>query len=181
MFTFREIDDLPGMTWCLRFEVEHFAAWKDQFTIHLWEGKNKASYGKTKSDEQKYIQDAYGDIEMQTEDILEEDDEHEDENESDHVSQSGSDDGEDTENEGTESFAQGSKNEQLAVGYKNDLSFVTRGDMIGVFAHKDDKFKFRTAIDRVRDLDGNAFSPRKVRSLPCPCDNKAHFLIDDAA
>jgi hypothetical protein len=53
-------------------------------------------------------------------------------------------------------------NENLAVGYKNDLSFVGRGGMIGVFAPTDDKMKFRTAIDRVKDTKGKAFSPSRV-------------------
>jgi hypothetical protein len=164
MFTFRETDGLPGMTWCLRFGVEHFPEWKDQFTIHLWEGKNKISYAKTKVDEQRYIQDAYGDIEMgnQEEDneAQAEEEDAEDGNES---SDSAASDHEEEDESDSEAFAKGSKNEQLAVGYKNDLSFVTRGNMIGVFGHQGDKFKFRTAIDRVKDLEGNSFAPQKVR------------------
>lgn len=34
--------------------------------------------------------------------------------------------------------------------------------MIGVFAHDRDKVKFRTAIDRVKDMDGKAFVPKKI-------------------
>ena len=56
-------------------------------------------------------------------------------------------------------------NENLAVGYKNDLSFVGRGGMIGVFAPTDDKMRFRTAIDRVKDTKGKAFSPSRVRDI----------------
>lgn len=163
MFTFRETDDLPGMTWCLRFGIEAFSQWKDQFTIHLWEGKNRTSYAKAKVDEQKYIQDAYGDIEMHED--QEEEAEAEEEEEEEEVPTSESED-EGEEESDSASFAKGSKNEQLAVGYKNDLSFVTRGSMIGVFANKDDKFKFRSAIDRVKDLEGKTFAPQKVPVLP---------------
>jgi hypothetical protein len=42
------------------------------------------------------------------------------------------------------------------------MSFVTRGNMIGVFAHDRDKVKFRTAIDRVKDMDGKSFAPKKI-------------------
>jgi hypothetical protein len=161
MFTFRETEGLPGMTWCLRFGVEHFHDWKDKFTIHLWEGKNQMSYGKAKADEQKYIQAAYDeDVEMkdveEEEEVVEEEEEQPSESEAEEEEES-------EEESDSEAFAKGAKNEQLAVGYKNDLSFVGRGDMIGVFAHRNDKFKFRTAIDRVKDMDGKSFSPKKVR------------------
>ena len=169
MFTFRDTEDLSGMTWCLRFGVEPFQEWKDRFTMYLWEGKNLTSFAKVKADEQKYVQDAYEDVEMpEVEEDKEERAEAEDEqdlraseteenSESEHTS-------EDSDEIPTHSFTRGSRNEQLAVGYKDDLSFVTRGDMIGVFAHKDNRFKFRTAIDRVRGMDGKSFSPKKVSS-----------------
>ncbi|OCF37982.1 cytoplasmic protein [Kwoniella heveanensis CBS 569] len=160
MFTFRETDGLPGMTWCLRFKEDVFAEWKDRFTIYMWEGKNKTSYAKAKADEQRYIQEAYEDVEMaepEEEDAREESDEEEEEE-----VDSAADTGDESESDDSEAFGRGSKNQQLAVGYKNDMSFVARGDMIGVFAHQDDKLRFRTAIDRVKNLDGKSFSPGKM-------------------
>ena len=163
MFTFRASEGLPAMTWCLRFNGTTFQEWKDQFTIHLWEGKNRISYRKAKAEEQRYIQEAYEDVEMGEPDGEEEADLEEGEEEDDEGEEEGDPaDVEEEEPSDSEAFGQGSKNEQLAVGYKNDLSFVTRGNMIGVFAHKDDKIRFRTAIDRVKDLGGKTFSPRKV-------------------
>ncbi|KAL7422730.1 Vacuolar import and degradation protein 27 [Cryptotrichosporon argae] len=156
MFTFRETEGLQGMTWCLRFDAAAFPEWKDQFTIVMWENKNKVSYAKAKRDEQRYIQDAYGDIAMGEEEEAEVEEEEEADEESE-----GTDDTDDT-TESDEAFARGARNQQLAVGYKNDLSFVQRGDMIGVFAHDQDKVRFRTAIDRVKDMDGKAFSPKKI-------------------
>jgi hypothetical protein len=44
------------------------------------------------------------------------------------------------------------------------LSYVTRGDMIGVFAPKDDKLRFRTTIDKIQTTDGKSFIPKKVSS-----------------
>ncbi|WVR00053.1 hypothetical protein IAU59_007195 [Kwoniella sp. CBS 9459] len=153
-------EGLPGMTWCLRFKEDVFAEWKDRFTIYMWEGKNKTSYAKAKADEQRYIQEAYEDVEMaepeEEEDARAESDEEEAE------SDSAADTGDESESDDAEAFGRGSKNQQLAVGYKNDMSFVARGDMIGVFAHQDDKLRFRTAIDRVKNLDGKSFSPGKM-------------------
>nr|XP_031859921.1 uncharacterized protein CI109_004528 [Kwoniella shandongensis]KAA5526993.1 hypothetical protein CI109_004528 [Kwoniella shandongensis] len=161
MFTFRETEGLPGMTWCLRFKEDVFTEWKDKFTIYMWEGKNRASYAKAKADEQRYIQEAYEDVEMAEPEAEEEEPVESDEEEE---SQQASTDNEEDESESEETaaFGRGSKNQQLAVGYKNDMSFVTRGDMIGVFAHKDDKLRFRTAIDRVKNVEGKSFSPGKM-------------------
>lgn len=69
---------------------------------------------------------------------------------------------EDEEEDISEQFARGSRNDQLTVGYKNDLSYVTRGDMIGVFAPKEEKMRYRTTIDRIKDVKGKAFVPKKV-------------------
>ncbi|ADV22507.1 cytoplasmic protein [Cryptococcus gattii Ru294] len=161
MFTFREGDGVPAMTWCLRFKPDCFNEWKDRFTIYMWEGKNKVKYAKAKADEQRYIQEAYEDIEMaepEEEEVVNEE-ENEAEDGEGHEDSAHEDEDNDS---GDESFAQGSKNQHLAVGYKNDLSYVTRGDMIGVFAHNGDRLKFRTAIDRIKNVQGKAFSPHKM-------------------
>ncbi|XAO25637.1 hypothetical protein I312_104465 [Cryptococcus bacillisporus CA1280] len=161
MFTFREGDGVAAMTWCLRFKPDCFNEWKDKFTIYMWEGKNKVKYAKAKADEQRYIQEAYEDIEMaepEEEEVVNEE-ENEAEDGEGHEDSAHEDEDNDS---GDESFAQGSKNQHLAVGYKNDLSYVTRGDMIGVFAHNGDRLKFRTAIDRIKNVQGKAFSPHKM-------------------
>lgn len=164
MFTFHENEGLPGMTWCLRFAPEVFTEWKEKLTLYMWENKNKMSYAKAQAVEQRYIQDAYGDIEMGDDEAEREAEaeaaaaEEEDEEEYDSEQEQGYEE----EESDSEAFAAGSKNEQLAVGYKSDVSFVTRGNMIGVFAHDRDKVKFRTAIDRVKDMDGKAFVPKKI-------------------
>jgi hypothetical protein len=164
MFTFCASEGLTAMTWCLRFGSGSFSDWKDKFTIYLWEGKNHISYGKAKADEQRYIQEAYEDVEMGEPEGENEDDNGEQDEEEEEGGGPASIDDQDSSDSDT--FARGSKNEQLAVGYKNDLSFVTRGNMIGVFAHKDDKIRFRTAIDRVKDLSGKTLTPQKVREEP---------------
>lgn len=63
----------------------------------------------------------------------------------------------------------GSQNEQLAVGYRHDRSFVVRGNNIGVFKHTDDdQLKFSTAIRKIMTPGGKAFAPKKVDVLLFP-------------
>lgn len=159
MFTFRETEGLPGMTWCLRFSEDVFSEWKDKFAIYMWENNNKTPYAREKPVEQRYIQDAYGDGDIEMGDAEEEEKEVEEEEKED---SSEAEDYYEEEDSQDEAFGRESKNEMLAVGYKNDMSFVTRGNMIGVFAHDRDKVKFRTAIDRVKDMQGKNFTPNKV-------------------
>lgn len=56
------------------------------------------------------------------------------------------------------------KNSQLAVGYKNDRSFVSRGTSIGVFKHtEDDRLAFHTKIDlSKKNAGGLDFTPSKM-------------------
>jgi hypothetical protein len=175
MFTFREQEGLPNLTWCLKFPSDTFTEWKEKFTIYLWEGKNKVSYAKAKADEQRYIQDAYGpnededmdgsyedrmaalDKEDEEEAVLEQVDEEEEEEES----------GEDDDMAEFNAAKRG-KNEHLTMGYRGDSAFVNRGDMIGVFNTKDRDVKWRATIDRVADLKGKAFTPKKV---------SCHFIL----
>lgn len=161
MFTFREREGLPAMTWCLRFEQSVFGPWKDNFTIYMWEGKNRMSYAKAKADEQRYIQDAYDDRDIEMGEPEDEVEEEEEEEETPSEASEVPEDDDDDSSE-TKAFRKGAKNEQLAVGYKNDLSFVGRGGMIGVFAPSEDKMRFRTAIDRVKDTKGKDLTPSRV-------------------
>jgi hypothetical protein len=177
MFTFREEEGRPGLTWCLKFKDETFGGWKDRFTTYLWEGKNRMSYSKAKGDEQRYIQEAFEDVEMAE---LEDDEggqEEQEEQEDDDHSEVTASDNEYEESSVTDIFGSGSKNEQLAVGFKEDLSFVTRGSQIGVFAPKDDRLNFRTTIDRVKDLHGKEFTPRKVHLLVAHAANSRSCSI----
>jgi hypothetical protein len=68
----------------------------------------------------------------------------------------------DSEDEAQET-ADGEVNSQLAVGYKNDRSFVVRGSKIGVFSHTDDnRLKFNTNISKVVTPKGKLMDPKKV-------------------
>ncbi len=173
MFTYKPLEG-AGTTWCIRFgDAPAFAQWKEAFTQYMWEGRHQIPWAKAKADEQKYVEQAYEDVEM--EDVSgQRDEEDEEEEEEEDVApgpqtRQGGSDGFDDDEEGEEDdeFDAGGKgkNEQLTIGYKHDRSFVVRGDMIGVFKHTDDdKVKFATSINKVADLKGKSFTPKKVRA-----------------
>jgi hypothetical protein len=169
MFSFKP-EEGEGTTWCVKFaEEETFVKWKDAFTQYMWQGRNKILWAKAKADEQKYIESAYDDVEMDdVEGYDAEEEEEDDEEEAERtLTEEGTSEDEDSEsdNERFSKVGRG-KNEKLTVGYKNDRSFVVRGDMIGVFKHTDDnKLKFATSINKISDLKGKSFTPKKVSGV----------------
>jgi len=57
----------------------------------------------------------------------------------------------------------GLSNEELAMAYKYDRSFVVRGNKIGVFKHTDnEKLKYVTTIDNIQGLDQTKFVPENL-------------------
>jgi hypothetical protein len=62
----------------------------------------------------------------------------------------------------------------LAIGYRDDLSFVVRGDMIGVFKAGNKgskKLQFMTSITGIGTPDGKkGFQPSKVRWVRVSAD-----------
>jgi len=146
------------------------------FSRGLFEAANGAGeWAKLKADEQEYARGAYTieDVDMSSveeEDYYSEEEEEpqpvpvsESEEESEEEEQTESD-SEDSESGNVKPVAKG-KNSQLAVGYKSGLSFVVRGDMIGVFKTAEDgkKLKFSVNINGLSTPDGKRmFEPAKV-------------------
>lgn len=170
MFTYKPLDG-EGTTWCIRFgDEEVFTAWKDAFTRYMWEGKNKISWEKAKADERKYVNQAYDDEDVEMEDVrdreladLQEEEEEEDEDEEEESSNASGFESSEEHEEFAARSGKGGKNEKLTIGYKHDRSFVTRGDMIGVFKHTaDNQLKFATSINKVSDMKGKSFTPKKL-------------------
>lgn len=147
------------------------------FARGLFEASNgPGEWNKLKADEQEYARNAYTieDVDMSS---LEEEEysdeepepepqvsESEEEEEEEHDS-----DSDESENGNVKPVAKG-KNSQLAVGYRNGLSFVVRGDMIGVFRTAEDgkKLKFSVNINGLSTPDGKRmFEPAKVRGETC--------------
>lgn len=144
---------------------EHF---QEGLMRALWEQLNEQKWLKAKEQEREYVLDAYQeDITMEDAPAIEEEDEEDEEMEDDEGDRSedyDSDEDEDnTHVRGQD--ADGDVNSQLAVGFKNDRSFVVRGSKIGVFKHTDDnQLQFATTINKVQTPRGKLFSPAKVKS-----------------
>ncbi|PJF18650.1 hypothetical protein PSACC_01535 [Paramicrosporidium saccamoebae] len=71
-----------------------------------------------------------------------------------------------------------SANQQLVVGFKNDRSFVTRGNTISVFKHTaDDSIQLAANIDKVQNTKGRKFNPTKMMLHE---EDKSMVLMDAA-
>ncbi|TPX68235.1 hypothetical protein SpCBS45565_g03234 [Spizellomyces sp. 'palustris'] len=159
----------PLYTWSLKFTGEpgSEAEFKQLISECMYETMNKEEFRKMKKDEQEYLMKIYEEDPMDVDEPEEEPAEEEEEEWEEEVDAARQDatDGRDSDDENAHlnELGAGSKNSQLAVGYKNDRSFVVRGDKIGVFRHADDdQLKFSTTINNIRTLSGNTFSPRKI-------------------
>lgn len=72
-------------------------------------------------------------------------------------------DPEEDEDDVPEMFTNGDLNSQLTVGYKNDRSYVLRGNTLGVFSHtNDDQVKYYNSIKKISTPKGKEFKPKHV-------------------
>ncbi|KWU45689.1 VID27-domain-containing protein, partial [Rhodotorula sp. JG-1b] len=171
-------------TWLLRLaDDEAFAALQAAVSAALFEDKwGAGSWNKMKEDDREYARKAWleEDAEMwdaeEPEQPEEEEDEEEDEEEEDEPTPENDDDV--AAPSAARAFSskqpkrvpigakKRAKNSALAVGYKDDLSFVVQGDMIGVFRQQRDggkKLKFMTSIVNIATPDQKkGFAPGKV-------------------
>ena len=133
-------------TWLLRFNTQEvYLRMNNAFTQGIFEASNGlGSWQKLKPDEQRYNRDAYtDDVEMaDAEPYYPEDEEEEEEQppQQEFEEELYSEEEEEEESEESESEQEPgkknkAKNSLLAVGYKG-MSFVVRGDMIGVFENQ---------------------------------------------
>ncbi|KAI9284279.1 cytoplasm protein [Umbelopsis sp. AD052] len=142
-------------SWLLQFsDKETIETFKEMFGRCIFEALNQTSFSKFEKGDQDYVINAFEEESEMAEDDLSDEEElfHDVEN-----------DDSDTESN-ADHFADGTeKNKHLQVGYKNARSFVVRGDKIGVFQHTDDdKLKFYTTINNVRDLNGKPLNPKQA-------------------
>ena len=167
-------EDGDAVSWLLRFK--HTDA-EDRFQQGLmqalWEHLNEIKWSKAKDMEREYALDAFQDLTMEDAPPLEEEEEEEEEDdEEDEVKEAGRK-GEYYDSDESQDDEDGDKlrksdpenvNSQLAVGFKNDRTFVVRGSNIGVFKHNErgNDLNFQTNINKVRTPNGQVFSPKKV-------------------
>ncbi|KAM0751534.1 VID27-domain-containing protein [Meredithblackwellia eburnea MCA 4105] len=158
----REEDFSKVWTWCVKFEsLDDFSAFQLGVSEALYELKwGPGSWKKLKEDEKDYQKTAYiEDQEMY--DIPENEHQEQEVPEEDESEEEESEEEEDSEDERDRGSKQ--KNSNLAVGYKDGLSFVTQGDRMGVFRHQEGgkKMKFVTSIAGISDGKRN-FAPDKM-------------------
>ncbi|OAP58514.1 hypothetical protein AYL99_07604 [Fonsecaea erecta] len=159
-------DDGSAYSWLLRFKdqavLENF---QEGVMQALWEQLNETKWAKVKDQDREYVLEAFNDMTMNDaneaeEEVEEEEDEEEEQGErprSEHYDEDESEEDVELDNQ------DGNVNSQLAVGTKNDRSFVIRGSKIGVFKHLPNKhLEFTTNISKVETPKGKLFSPTKV-------------------
>jgi len=161
--------DGSAYSWLLRFKdhstIERF---QEGLMQALWEHLNQTKWAKSKDTDRDYVLDAFQDLAM--EDSPPDEDEHEDtdtdtsEQEEDEGGiQSEHYDSDESQDDTDVQPKDGNVNSQLAVGYKNDRSFVVRGSRIGVFKHTpENRLEFSTSINKVQTPKGKFFSPKKI-------------------
>ena len=149
--------DLPFVSWSLHFGNGEKSEDENKFNKILYgsmyESVNRESLSRAKSDQQEYLSQVFqdtDDIEVDREEYEEE----EDEDEKKIIYESAAA----MPGQGND----GEQNSLLAVGYRNDRSFVVRGSKIGVFRHGHNNLEFTTAINNIANLEGKVFSPHKV-------------------
>ncbi|EPX71571.1 Vid27 family protein [Schizosaccharomyces octosporus yFS286] len=165
-----------AFSWLLRFpNQEEMDKFQEILMRALWENLNQQKWLKIKDDEREYVRDAfYEDDEMPDADSEEDEDavlrqlrqeDSEEENES-QVRDSFTELSESEDSEIDESRwrkeTKDEKNSILAVGYKNDRSYVARNNRIGVFKHVDNNLKFDTSIDNLKKPNGKPLQPSKI-------------------
>eukprot|EP01090_Pellita_catalonica_P019658 TRINITY_DN6764_c0_g1_i1.p1 TRINITY_DN6764_c0_g1~~TRINITY_DN6764_c0_g1_i1.p1 ORF type:complete len:512 (-),score=100.16 TRINITY_DN6764_c0_g1_i1:58-1593(-) len=167
------------LSWSLVFDSsDNFASFKRSWIQCLWESKNKAPFSKCKDPD--WIFGAYEeDVAMEKDDGIQEFDlldfaEEDPGARSDDSGEEDSDSLYDEEEECSDDFEEededsdinedpNATNQALAVAYRQDRSFVSRGDNIGVFRHTPNgKVKYATTIKKIKTPKGKKYEPKKM-------------------
>lgn len=166
IFNYYDHDGSP-YSWLLRFrDMETEERFQQGLMQALWEHLNETKWRKAQDKEREYALEAFQDLTMEDappleeeEEELEDEEDHEqqeDDRKSEHYDSDESQDDVETQPKGK------GKNSGLAVGFKNDRTFVMRGSNIGVFKHDGNKLDFQTNINKVQTPKGKVFNPKKV-------------------
>lgn len=164
-FIFNYFSDSSAYSWLLKFETfELLDEFQKVFLRAFWEVNNKQKWVGAQSEDQDYLIESFGDMDVDDYDQdLEAMDEDDDEEESGAAATRPAQDedyDEDEEHDEVETFEGKGKNSQLAVGMKNDRSYVVRGNKVGVFKQTaQNGLEFSTSIDNVSNLEGKSFVP----------------------
>ncbi|WBW72543.1 WD repeat protein, Vid27 family, conserved protein [Schizosaccharomyces osmophilus] len=165
-----------AFSWLLRFpNQEEMDKFQEILMRALWENLNQQKWLKIKDDDREYVRDAfYEDDEMPDAESEEDEEallrqlqqrnlEEESENEvRDSFAEFSESEDSDIDESRWRKETKDEKNSILAVGYKNDRSYVARNNRIGVFKHVDDSLKFDTSINNLSKPNGKPLQPTKV-------------------
>jgi len=141
-----------------------FSTFRPEFIQCLYDGSHEDSFDELQIADQEHYESVYEeDIKMT--DVIDDDNSNDDSDSDSSDGSDGSDDEEKVSGFAPITESDGGKNSQLAVGFKNDRSFVVRGSKIGVYHPDPDNpyaLRFSTTINNVQTLDGKLFSPQKI-------------------
>lgn len=167
-FIFNLFTENSAFSWLIKFSTfEELENYQNAFMQALWETTNRQKWIKVTPDERDYLAEAFQDFEMKDADIdlPDDDEEMEDEEHSSCLQRSTAADEHDYDegyDEVKKMDGQG-KNSQLAVGNKNDRTFVLRDNKLGVFKQTtDNELEFQTTIDNIATTKGKSFVPQKL-------------------
>jgi hypothetical protein len=151
-------------SWLLRFkDQETVVRFQEGLMQALWEQLNEIKWTKNTDADREYVLETFQDLTM--EDVKPDDEEEEEDSQDleDDTRRSEQYDSDEEEDDLVTKPDDGNVNSQLAVGYKDDRSFVVRGSKIGVFKHTpNNHLEFSTNISRVETPKGKLFKPKKV-------------------
>lgn len=192
-FVFNYETETEVLSWLLRFDApQTLLEFQSGYMRAAWESSNKMLWHKADESEKKYVLDAFNTISEDEEmsDYPPEEEEEEEEVDDEYSSktvnlrtglhkESFSDSEDEDEDVNKKNYYKGSQNKNLTVAFKNDRSYVTRGNRIGVFkTTDDDDLEFATAIENLSIGDNKKFTPSKMmlhtedRSLVMQGDKK---------
>jgi hypothetical protein len=149
------LDALNAFSWSIQFlDKSQETLFQQSFAQASYETMNKVRFDSMKAEDQSYVADSYyiNDVEMGSPDDELESDEEKEDSEEDLAPRFQSMGDGDSEQ----------KNSQLAVGFKDQRSYVVRGSKIGVFKNDYDDIEFSTAINHISTPKGKEFRPDKV-------------------
>lgn len=155
-----------AFTFLLKFvSEEELNDFKGGFMRAYHEHSNQSKWEKQDESEQEYALRAFDELEIDDELADEEDDEDEEDEEDEYEEEEARNTNLRTglKKESLEEKADfKSQNNNLTISFKNDRSYVTNGDRIGVFhTTEDDELKYDTTIQNL-NVDGKSFTPSKM-------------------
>ncbi|KAI5863763.1 VID27-domain-containing protein [Durotheca rogersii] len=159
-------EDGSAYSWLLRFkDGKTLEAFQDGLMRALWEQLNEVKWAKVKEQDRQYVLDAFEDLKMDDAPIEEEEELEagEPEEPEDDAPRSEHYDSEEEQDDVETQPKDNYTNSALAVGYRQDRSYVVRGPKIGVFkSNRDNHLEFTTNISKVDTPAGKSFVPKKI-------------------